>query len=245
MPGRPDTSRRTPVVEVCVDSVAGAELAAAAGADRIELCAALETGGLTPSAGLIACCVDLLPTSVLVRPRTGDFAYGAGELRVAVEDVARAAGAGAAAVVVGALTSDAAVDRDALDRLVAAAGGVPVGFSRAFDSTAAPLASFDVLLEAGVARLLTSGAAPVAAEGTDLLAELVRRAGSRVEVIAAGGLTPGTVARVVAATAVPAVHFSATRPGAPVAGTGMPQLPPLRVPDRGLLAELVAAARSG
>ena len=40
-------------VEVCAGGVVDACAAAAAGADRIELCAALELGGLTPSVGVV------------------------------------------------------------------------------------------------------------------------------------------------------------------------------------------------
>ena len=41
------------LVEVCVDSLEGAIVAAEAGADRLELNLALQLDGLTPSAGLV------------------------------------------------------------------------------------------------------------------------------------------------------------------------------------------------
>ena len=42
------------LVEVCVQNLEDALLAQSEGADRIELCTSLETGGITPSAGLTA-----------------------------------------------------------------------------------------------------------------------------------------------------------------------------------------------
>lgn len=76
-----------PALEVAVTSVAGARIACAAGADRIELCSALELGGVTPSAGLVEAAVAEAPAGgahVLVRPRPGDFVYDADDVAVAL-----------------------------------------------------------------------------------------------------------------------------------------------------------------
>src|ERR1700712_3387387 len=155
--------------EVCVESAGGARAAAHGGADRIELCAALELGGLTPSAGLLEAVVDIIPTHVLIRPRAGDFVYDKYEIRVMAKDIEHAIDKGAVSVVIGALTADGDVDLPAMTRLLNAAENVPVTFHRAFDSTRDPLAALDDLMELGIDRLLTSGGRPTAEEGLTLL----------------------------------------------------------------------------
>lgn len=42
------------LLEVCVDSIESGQAAASSDADRIELCAALSEGGLTPTLGMFA-----------------------------------------------------------------------------------------------------------------------------------------------------------------------------------------------
>ncbi|MFN8398282.1 MAG: copper homeostasis protein CutC [Bacteroidia bacterium] len=64
------------LIEAVVDSVESALAAQHAGADRLELCSGLETGGLTPGRGLLemVCSEVSVPVFVL-RTRGGDFHY--------------------------------------------------------------------------------------------------------------------------------------------------------------------------
>ena len=91
------------VIELCVEGVEGAIAAAEAGADRIELCASLMEGGITPSVGtiLVTLAAVRVPVMVMVRPRGGDFLYSAREFASMLDDVAAIRETGAAGVVFG------------------------------------------------------------------------------------------------------------------------------------------------
>lgn len=182
-----------------------------AGADRIELCAALGVGGLTPSAGLVeeTLAATDLPVHVLIRPRDGDFIYDRYEVSAMLRDIAMVARSGAHGVVVGALTVDGEVDSETCERLIGAAGGLSVTFHRAFDLAREPFAALEAAVGLGAHRLLTSGQEPTALDGAPLIAALVRAAAGRSVVMAGGGITAHNVAEVLSRTGAPEVHFSA------------------------------------
>jgi copper homeostasis protein len=213
-------------VEISVESVAGARVAAAAGAARVELCAGLSDGGLTPSAALIEAASELIEVHVLVRPRPGDFHYTRDELDLIVRDIAVAREHGAAGVVVGALTGDGRVDDHCAD-FVAAAEGLQTTFHRAIDVSADSWQALDRLTELGFTRVLTSGRRRSALDGAPLIKDLAAR--TDVEVMACGGVRAANAAQVIAATGVRDLHAAPRRPvgGAPggdvsYAGVGVP-----------------------
>lgn len=205
------------LVEICLEDVGGAELAADAGADALEVCAGLADGGTTPTPGFVRHCARTAPglvLRVLVRARAGDFVHTADEVAVMADDVAalRALADDLAApveVVVGTLEPDGSVDVGAVRRLVAAADGLPVSFHKAFDSVPDPLAALDLLGGLGVTRVLTSGGPGPAVDHLDRLAALVRGGGDDVRIAVGGGVRAGNVARVVAATGAREVHLRA------------------------------------
>ncbi len=204
-------------LEIAVQDAAGAVIARDRGADRVELCSALELGGITPSAGLIESAIaaagPAFPVHVLVRPRPGDFCYDSDELAVTVDDVRRAVAAGAAGVVVGQLRRTPvglALDRDALARLIDAAGGAPVTFHRAFDLVGDVQAALEELVDSGVSRILISGRASDAHRGVADIERLVGLAAGRIEVMAGGGVRIEDIEEIVR-TGVDSIHLSAKR----------------------------------
>ncbi|MEV0039971.1 copper homeostasis protein CutC [Streptomyces sp. NPDC050804] len=215
-----------PALEIAVTSPAGARVARENGADRVELCAALELGGLTPSAALVeAVAREGLPVHVLVRCRPGDFVYAAEEITLMAAEVRSVIASGACGVVIGALTADGALDTMAVARLVEAAraSGRPVDITlhRAIDQSADPVATAALLPSLGLTRVLTSGGAPTAAEGRETIAAMAAAAPG-VQVMAGGGVRPADIPALTSAGAS-AVHLSAkTRALTPRGGRWVP-----------------------
>ncbi len=181
-----------------------------AGADRLELCSALELGGLTPSLGaaLEVRGVTSTPFVAMVRPRAGDFAYSPAELRVMERDANLLLEAGASGIAFGCLTAEGSVDAESCRRVVRCAGASETVFHRAFDEVGDQLHALDLLVDLGVTRVLTSGGAKTALEGARRLRALVERAGGRIEILPAGGIREHNVEAVVRQTGCEQVHLS-------------------------------------
>jgi copper homeostasis protein len=199
------------LLEACVDSVEAAMAAEVGGAGRVELCANLLEGGITPSGGTIheACERLTIPVNVIIRPRGGDFCYSDVEYAVMRRNVALAKAAGANGAVIGILNPDGTVDVDRTRALVARARPMRVTFHRAFDVTRDPFEALETLIELGIDRVLTSGQEPSVLEGLDLIVELVRVAGDRIIVMPGAGITERNVHKIVAASGVREVHVYA------------------------------------
>ena len=203
------------LLEICVDNPAGLEAAVAGGADRIELCSALELGGLTPSAGLLDMAVRTgCPTHMMIRPRAGGFVIEEDEAALMVEEIRLAIARGANGIVIGALGADGALDRDRLARFRDATRDAAIVLHRAIDLVPDPVAAVREAVALGYDKILSSGGARTAVEGAATLAAMVDAAGDRLSVIAGSGVTPENVARLVAATGVREIHGSASRRGA-------------------------------
>lgn len=200
------------LVEVAVESVAGAVAAVRGGAQRIELCAALGEGGLTPSPGMVEAVAAAagVPVMAMLRPRGGDFLYDDAELDVVLRDARALASAGATGFVFGALRPDGSVDREATSRVIEAADGRPVTFHRAFDLCREPFAALAQIAALGARRLLSSGQQASAPKGAELLRALVEAAPADLTILAGAGVRSTNVAALVAATGVREVHLSAT-----------------------------------
>jgi len=199
------------IVEACATTLTEALGASNAGADRIELCSALETGGLTPSTDLlkqVLSCVTI-PVFAMVRERAGPFTASkaqVGRMKKAMEQLACS---GAKGFVLGVLDHRNRIDHTAMEELMKAANGLPVTFHRAFDLLADHVGGMRALQEAGVARILTSGGPGTAWEGRSTLKSLVGAACGGLQIIAGGGVRAPRVAELIRETGVSEVHAKA------------------------------------
>lgn len=199
------------LVEACVDSVANAVAAEAAGANRIELCGP-GNGGTTPSFGMMARCRDMVrvPIHVMLRPREGDFVYSEDELQIMLRDIGAARSAGVDGVVCGILHRDGTINTDQMAAIVEAARPLRVVCHRAFDHTGDANSALEALMGLGVNEVLTSGHGKTAVDGMSQLAEHCRQANNRIGIMAGGGVRAENVREIAAFTKVPAVHVRAT-----------------------------------
>ena len=203
-----------PKLELCVETLANAEIAARGGAHRIEFCGELADGGITPSLGLLeqVLAAVAIPVHCMIRPRGGDFCYSSGELRAMERDIQLAKAAGATGVVLGVLTRGGTVDLPVTRHLVDIARPMQVTFHRAFDVTRDLDAALEDVMTAGADIVLTSGGAKRITEGIDVVMRLVERAGNRVEIMGGSGVRVQNAAALCEATGVSALHASLRRP---------------------------------
>jgi copper homeostasis protein len=196
------------LLECCVGSVESAVNAELGGAGRVELCAALELGGVTPSSAAIRLARERLdiPLFVLVRPRGGDFNYSPVELEVMKTDIAAARELGADGIVLGLLREDGNIDEKPMAELIEMAAGASITFHRAFDSIPDPLAALETLRGLGVNRVLTSGGAARAEEGIELLKKLVEAATGQIEILPGGGINHENCRRIIELTGASELH---------------------------------------
>ncbi len=201
------------ILEICAGSVESAIAARDGGAQRIELCAALEVGGVTPSAGLIAEArkIDGLTLNVIIRPRGGDFLYNEYEAACMEQDIRTCKQLGVDGVVIGALTADGDIDTVLCKRLIAAAKGMSITFHRAFDMCRDPKKALEELIAMGCDRVLTSGQAATAEAGIPLLKELVQQAGRRIIIMPGCGVNSNNAAAILSATGATEIHASARK----------------------------------
>lgn len=205
----------TPLLEVCVADAESLAAAIAGGADRIELCSALELGGLTPAPGLMRLAAKApIPVYAMVRPRSGDFIFSSDELDIMRADISAIRSAGLAGAVIGASRRDGTLDEDMLRHLSGHAQGLGLTLHRAFDLVPNFAAAVETAVGLGIERILTSGGAQSVPEGIPALRSIHTAARGRISILPGGGLTAQNVGELLKAVPVAEVHSSCSLPRA-------------------------------
>lgn len=197
-------------LEVIAFDIASCDAIANAGAHRIELCSGPQEGGTTPSHGFIRAArekvnIDLFP---IIRPRGGDFLYSADEFEIMKSDVLLCKESGCNGIVTGMLLADGSIDTARMAKLLEPADDMEVTFHRAFDQCRDPFEALEQIISIGCKRILTSGQKPTAAEGANLISELIHRAGNRITIMPGSGINPENIRSIAGQTGATEFHAS-------------------------------------
>lgn len=199
------------VLEICAVGLHAALLAQQAGADRIELCANLESGGLTPSFGTLKAVKDQIeiPVHVLIRPRRGDYIYDQETLSIMLSDIQLVKSLGYKGIVVGLLNKNAELDVLGMRTILDAAEGMSVSFHRAIDVAKQPMKIIEHLIGLGVSRVLTSGGMHTALQGIHQIKTMQKTFGDDIVIMPGSGINTANVKTILQETGVSEIHMSA------------------------------------
>ena len=187
----------TKVLEICVDSLASARAAIAGGADRLELCSALLAGGLTPYEILLRQIREEsdIPIRCLMRHRAGDFLYPQDELELLRRQILQLKDAGANGFVIGCLTAEGDLDKEAMKPLVDACGGSGITLHHCIDVSRDPIQTYLDAASLGIDTVLTSGGASNCSKGMAVIEQLLSLRDSRngPEVLIGAGVNASVI----------------------------------------------------
>ena len=185
------------ILEVAVDSLASARAGIAGGADRLELCAALSIGGLTPYAELLKQVRKESDIAIrcLMRPRAGDFLYTPEEIQMMCAQIKVLRDLGADGFVIGCLDADGKLDFKAMEPILEAAKGTGLTLHRCIDVSCDPLQTYLDAASLGIDTVLTSGAAGSAFAGIDTIGKLLELRDNHKgpEVLIGGGVKAAAI----------------------------------------------------
>lgn len=202
------------IFELCTDSLAGVFAAQKYNCKRVELCAALSLGGLTPSYGLVKVCLEYsnIEIHAMIRPREGDFVYTDVEILQMKTNIKQLASLGVKGVVFGVLNDDGTIAtiNGTLLKL-AKSLELEVTFHRAFDFVNNADVAINKLIAVGFDRILSSGLAETVEKGLPVLRKLQADYGGQIQIMAGCGVSVANILKIEDA-GIKQVHFTARKP---------------------------------
>ncbi|MGO4546669.1 copper homeostasis protein CutC [Paenibacillus sp. 2TAB23] len=224
------------LLEIIATTADEAVTAALHGADRIELISDFEQGGLSPNIDVVVEVVEalkrleqsnssafprIIPIHAMVRPHSQSFVYDETDLQEMITYMRSLQSKGIHAYVLGTLHTDGTIDIQSLERLLDAAGDIPVTFHRAFDEVADQQEALSMLFQyPQIKWILTSGGKPSVIDATEQIVRLIEQTnGHDITILPGSGLTVAALPSFLSATKAQAVHLGT---GVRHAGTTTP-----------------------
>ncbi len=199
--------------ELCFANIEDLDLVSKYQIKNMELCTALELGGLSPDLEMVRLAREKYDgeLSVLIRPRPGNFVYSNTEKNYMLAQVKSLIEMEIDGIVVGALTKDYQVDVDFIKRLIDQSMGVKICFHRAIDSVEFPLIALDTLVSLQIDRVLSSGKKTNAIQGLQTLVEYSNHVGDKIEIMAGGGLKFKELEKIISTPEINRFHGSLSK----------------------------------
>jgi len=201
------------LLEVCSFSLQSSLVAEKVGAHRVELCANPIEGGTTPSYGAIKVVRDKVSIQLypLLRPRAGNYWYSDEELEILKKDILLCRELKCDGISVGVQLQNGLLDLDSMKQIVDLAYPLGVTCNRAFDTMPNPYAALELLIDCGCERVLTSGLASTAPDGSSVLKKLVAQANNRITIMPGAGIKSSNIAMLIKETQATEYHTSARK----------------------------------
>jgi len=198
-------------LEIACFNLESALIAQENGADRVELCAEMHLGGITPTVEIIKqtrekITIDLY---VMIRPRGGNFVYSNAEFQQMKESLLAIKTLKVNGFVFGILNSDNSININQNRELVELAKPLPCTFHRAFDIIPNQIEALEEIIACGFQSILTSGDASNVKEGINQLQKLVELASNRISIMPGGGLRASNLKELLQKTKASFYHSSA------------------------------------
>lgn len=177
-------------IEACVVSLAQALCAQQYGADRVEMCARLETGGMTPDINLVSelCSRLTIPVRVMIRETDSGFEADEYILEKMIHAIDEFKKIPIEGFVIGVMKNNR-VDEDAMKQIIKHSFPIPITFHKALDESGQ---LFEDVLWLNEFRLidtiLTSGGAIKAGDGEEKI--LAMKSIFNGDIMAGGKIIP-------------------------------------------------------
>ncbi|KUJ56587.1 copper homeostasis protein CutC [Chryseobacterium aquaticum] len=198
-------------LEIATFDITSAEIALNSVADRIEFCADISLGGITPNIEEFKYLKEkyLTPIHVMIRPIGGNFLYSNQEFLQMQNDILAFSKANADGFVFGILDENHEVDVEKNKILVDLANGKPCVFHRAIDRTKNIFESTEKIIELGFKEILTSGGENSALDGKENLKKIVEVYSDDIKILIGGGVRSNNISELKNVTGGNYFHSSA------------------------------------